>query len=194
MPYVITNGTEYIMKNHEGKYIPIRNAALADEFDKTTAERILKNSVAKRNRVNMKVVRVESKNNALTQIDNQTSVYVPDQIKSWIQKIHKLNGLTIEAENRRDELHKELSRIDKSICDLAHYVEFRKLNACLGYEVYKKWHDLRLERRQIKNELDVVNIILNKDMSDSLSDAVDKFVNGLTNKNYEPRVLKDLFD
>lgn len=60
LPYIITNGREYITKNPNGKYVTIRNEALADEFKKEIAENILKNHVPKAIRKRMHIKKVDT--------------------------------------------------------------------------------------------------------------------------------------
>lgn len=129
------------------------------------------------------------------EIDARTVNFeISDDVQKWIDKLQGLNGLAQEASKRQKELVSSLSDVDKRICDLAHYVEFCTLNACQGYKVAKKWHDLRCERREIKNELEVVSFILNKKITDSVSEEAIKLVDNINKRQYEPRVFKELFD
>ena len=54
--------------------------------------------------------------------------------------------------------------------------------------------DRRIIRRSIKNELDILNIILGKKISETAKDEIQKAVSGMDNRKYEPRVLNELFD
>ena len=54
--------------------------------------------------------------------------------------------------------------------------------------------DRRVKRRSIKNELDVLSIILGKKISETATDEIQKCIAGMDNRTYEPRVLKELFD
>ena len=54
--------------------------------------------------------------------------------------------------------------------------------------------DRRIKRRSIKNELEVLNIILGKKISDSVTDEIQKAVSGMDRRTYEPRVMNELFD
>lgn len=148
--YVITDGTRWIMKDRNGKYVPTSCESFADIFSKKQAENI--------------------------------------------QKCSFLNGLASDALRRKEELNQKLSNIDKEICDLLHYIEFCNLNAAQGYKVYKMLKERRIIRRSIKNELNVLNIILSKKISETATDEINKCVAGMDKRTYEPRVLKELFD
>lgn len=73
-------------------------------------------------------------------------------------------------------------------------VHFCNLNAAQGYKAYKMIKDRRIRRRSIKNELDVLNIILGKKISDTATDEIQKAISGMDKRTYEPRILTELFD
>lgn len=52
----------------------------------------------------------------------------------------------------------------------------------------------RIKRRSIKNELEVLSIILGKKISDTASDEIQKAIAGMDKRTYEPRVMTELFD
>ena len=86
-----------------------------------------------------------------------------------------------------------LSEIDKEIVDIEHYIELYPFSACEGYKLAKKIKDLRVKRREIKNELEVIKLISD---SNCMTIAKGTFINHLNNletKQYTPRVLQDLF-
>lgn len=196
--YVITNGTEYITKNFQGKYVTIRNAAMAEEFTKTNANAILHNQVPKKLRNGMYLEKVDDgKKRELPETSThskESEFRVPDNIKQWIEKLQSLNGLAQEASVRERELNVKLSNIDKENVDLTHYLEFQNLNACQGYKVAKMLQDNLRKRREVKNELTFIQFILNKKITDSVSEEAIRMTENITKKQYEPRILKELFD
>lgn len=88
----------------------------------------------------------------------------------------------------------QLSKIDQELSDINHYIEFVNLNAAQGYKAYKMIKDRRIKRRSIKNELQVVDIILSKKISETATDEIQKAISGMDKRKYEPRVLNELFD
>lgn len=54
--------------------------------------------------------------------------------------------------------------------------------------------DLRQKRRKVKNELQIVDYILDKKLVDSASEGINQLVDKINNRKYEPRVMKELFD
>lgn len=56
--------------------------------------------------------------------------------------------------DRRNLLRKKLSELDSGQVDLLHKIENEdRMNVVQGYDLYKALHDLRKSRREIKNEL-----------------------------------------
>lgn len=198
--YVITDGSRWIMKDRKGKYVPTSFVTLADLYTKKQADAICNNSLSKALRG---IFHVEKVNDVIPKqikpvtekdIDETEKVMVSENIQHWLNKVSDLNGLANEALNRKDELVQSLSNIDKELCDVLHYIEFCNLNAAQGYKAYKMIKERRIIRRNIKNELNVLNIILSKKISETATDKINKCVAGMDKRTYEPRVLKELFD
>lgn len=198
--YVITDRTRWIMKDRKGKYVPTSFITLADLYTKKQADAICNNSLSKALRG---IFHVEKVNDVIPKqikpvtekdIDETEKVMVSENIQHWLDKISDLNGLASDALHRKEELNQQLSNIDKEICDVLHYIEFCNLNAAQGYKAYKMIKERRIIRRSIKNELNVLNIILSKKISETATDEINKCVAGMDKRTYEPRVLKELFD
>lgn len=80
----------------------------------------------------------------------------------------------VEILNNLDEyvemLPAELSQADSAICDLLHLIENNKLKTSQCYRVIQELHRIRVERRRIKNDMEISNTyklhwqkLLNKD-------------------------------
>lgn len=119
---------------------------------------------------------------------------ISENVQRWLDKVSELNGLRNDATKRKEELCKQLSDVDKELSDINHYIEFCNLNAAQGYKAYKMVKDRRIKRRSIKNELVVVDAILEKKISDSITEEIEKVIRGLDERMYKPRVLNELFD
>ena len=126
--------------------------------------------------------------------ENTEKVMISENIQKWLNKISDLNGLAADALHRKNELTNQLSLVDKEICDILHYIEFCNLNAAQGYKAYKMLKERRIKRRSIKNELQVLDIILSKKISETVTDEIQNTVAYMDKRTYEPRVLNELFD
>ena len=126
--------------------------------------------------------------------ENTETPSIAENIQYWVDKISGLNGLAVEALHRKEELTNQLSQVDKELSDINHYIEFVNLNAAQGYKAYKMIKERRIKRRSIKNELEILSIILGKKISDSVTDEIQTAVSGMDGRRYEPRVMNELFD
>lgn len=198
--YVITDGTRWIMRDRRGKYVPTSCEALADTFGNKEANSILKNNLSKALKSCFYLQKIDKPPELVKQItqekvnENTETPSNSENIQYWVDKVSDLNGLASEALHRKDNLLNQLSKIDQELSDIDHYIEFVNLNAAQGYKAYKMIKDRRIIRRSIKNELDVLNIILGKKISETATDEIQKAISGMDKRTYEPRVLNELFD
>ena len=198
--YVITDGSRWITKNRNGKYVPTTCVALADTFGNKEANSVYNNNLSKALKSCFRVMKVDKPPELVKQItqekvnENTETPSNSENIQYWIDKVSDLNGLASEALHRKDDLLSQLSKVDQELSDIDHYIEFVNLNAAQGYKAYKMIKDRRIIRRSIKNELDILNIILGKKISETAKDEIQKAVSGMDNRKYEPRVLNELFD
>ena len=198
--YVITDGTRWIMRDRRGKYVPTSCEALADTFGNKEANSILQNNLSKALKSCFHLQKIDKPPELVKQItqekvnENTETPLHSENIQYWVDKVSGLNGLASEASHRKDNLLSQLSKIDQELSDINHYIEFVNLNAAQGYKAYKMIKDRRIKRRSIKNELDVLNIILGKKISETATDEIQKAISGMDKCTYEPRVLNELFD
>lgn len=198
--YVITDGSRWITRNRNGKYVPTTCEALADVFGNKEANSVYNNNLSKALKSCFRVMKVDKPPELVKQITyretqkNTENVLIAENIQYWVDKVNGLNGLASEAVYRKDKLTNQLSKVDKEICDILHYIEFCNLNAAQGYKAYKMIKERRIRRRSIKNELQVLDIILGKKISETATDEIEKAISGMDNRKYEPRVMRELFD
>lgn len=198
--YVITDGTRWIMRDRKGKYVPTSCEALADVFTNKQATGIFQSNLSKALKSVFRVQKIDEPPKLIKQISQETvqenteKVSTAENVQRWIDKIEGLNGLATEALHRKDELVQQLSKVDQELSDVNHYIEFCNLNAAQGCKAYKMIKDRRIKRRSIKNELQVVDIILSKKICETATDEIQKAIAGMDQRTYEPRVLNELFN
>lgn len=198
--YIITDGERYVYQNHFGKYVPTNCEVMAEIFTKRQANMIYQNSLPKALKSIFYISKYDNPASDIKQVTKQElSNYTEklvgaDYMKKWIAKLSDLNGLATDALHRKNELIEELSNTDKELSDLNHYIEFTNLNAAQGYKASKMIKERRIKRRVLKNEMDIINMILSKKISETLNNEINNYISGLENRTYEPRVLKELFD
>ena len=197
--YIITDGTKYIMKGKRGNFTPTNCAAWAEIFSKEKATNVLNNQISKNLRKGYHIELLEPdppgiKSVTKTDLKQTEKVMETDVTQEWISRIRGLNGLIQDAKIRKVELTQQLSDVDEQLCDIYHYIEFSKLNACQGYKAAKMIKAKRIARRRIKNELQVLSIILSSNISDEIEQEVVGRIKGMDNRVYNPRSLTELFE
>lgn len=197
--YVITDGGRFIYKNRTGKYVPATGEAMADVYTKKQADAIFQNCLPKALRTIFHIKKVRDDipdTKPITKENikqNAGKVMESEQIHIWIKKLENLNGLAIDALNRNEELKKDLSMVDKELTDIYHYLEFASLNACQLCKAAKMIKQRRIKRRSIKNEMEVIKIILEKNVGEAIGKVIKENIEKLDSRTYEPRVLTELF-
>jgi len=198
--YIITDGSRFIYRNHSGKYVPTPSEVMADVFSKKQADAIFKNSLPKALKSVFYVEKYDKSPEQVKQVTkeeinkNTEKAMISKNVQRWLDKVSELNGLRNDATKRKEELCKQLSDVDKELSDINHYIEFCNLNAAQGYRAYKMVKERRVKRRSIKNELVVVDAILEKRISDSIAEEIEKVIQSLDERTYTPRILNELFD
>lgn len=105
-----------------------------------------------------------------------------------------LENIAFEAKNRKRELNMELSKVDKEISDIKHFIEFHPLNACQGYKMAKMLQECLKERRSIKDESAILDRILRMSVGYIGKGTGRSELENVKINQYQPRVLKELFD
>lgn len=104
-------------------------------------------------------------------IENQPIIkeYHNNNIDNWLKKLHSCNGIKEEARERMEYLYKKLSLIDQAQDVFLHVIESNEHpNASMAYKERMKLYEIRKKRRQIKNELAVVQMIISHNTSSKL--------------------------
>lgn len=94
----------------------------------------------------------------------------------------------------RANLDIQLSNVDKEITDIQHYIEFYSLDAAKGYKAYRMLKERLTKRRFIKDEIRRADYFIAGTATDFSHGAVTKRINNMEHRQYEPRVLCELFE
>lgn len=198
--YIITDGKRFIYCNYSGKFVPTPSEAMADIYTRRQAENIYNNSLPK---VLKKVFYIKKYDclpmtvRQVTQNDlnnNTEKVIIAENIQFWLEKIDDMDGIVKDAKKRKKVLEKQLHDLEAEKLDIEHYIEFQKLNAAQGYKASKELKICRVKRRSVKNEIEVINTILDLQFKKMISKKIYQKIEELDNRTYKPRVRTDLFD
>ena len=110
-----------------------------------------------------------------------------------LEKVKEIHAFTKELEARKLYLVEELRNIDLEIVDIEHAAEFYNLNASQGYKLYKLLHNARVKRREIKDELQKIGLLLGSSMSSANMENLERSILGMDTRQYTPRINKELF-
>lgn len=106
----------------------------------------------------------------------------------------ELEGMAVRLDERRKQLFQERSEVEKEILDIQHYMEFHTFSASKGYELSKYLKERLVKRREIKNEIDVINGLSASRVCDIYRGKGRDILQKIESKTYTPRILKDLFE
>lgn len=111
-----------------------------------------------------------------------------DKFKSYLNNLYS----TRVNQARINFLNDSIQKLDLEITDIQHAIEFNKVNVVEGYNYYKMLHDVLVQRREYKDELQKINIIRGT-LSEAMVDTMIRSLDGVDTQQYEPRILGELF-
>lgn len=192
--YVIANETKtlWVCKDKNGYSLTTDKAKALTFEAKPTADMVFKSNLSKL--IKSKGVVVQTLDSPEKTVEHKPSV-VPD-VGSSKYIISVLSDAVAKLNCRHQELVDEQSRFDRQVTDIEHYIEFNigKLDACSGYKAYKLLQDVLVQRRKIKDELQIIQVVRDKiGYPEEVADIETK-VQELESRRYEPRELTYLFE
>lgn len=197
--YVLSNGDGTYITQSGGKYVQIRSFNQAMKFtDLAKAMNILNSSISKSIRSHYIPEFHETEeivNRNSTDKQNEICFRAIDhgELADWQEKIQQLVELFGGTENRYSELSTKLSDVDKEITDIEHYIEFGKFNCYQGWLCFKMLQNLLQQRRQYKNEMQLITKMKESKISGNSIKALFEGVKEIQNKLYTPRKFPELF-
>lgn len=203
LDYVITNPTKklFIRLNQNGTPETC-GEQMAQHFESSKARNIIDNLPKKMKKFNFFVEPIpeikqktlddnENINNNIIKNDN----YIPsDNISRWIDRFGACGDILDEAEQREKELISELDSSDKELLDLLHIIEIEKPKDLFnGWKLYKQIKENRIRRREIKDEIMIIENVLEniKNVSCMHREQVQKAIDGLFGRKYKFRIIEE---
>lgn len=201
--YAITdeNKSLWVRQDANGAYSLTTDHNRALIFDtKVSAETVFKSNLSKL--IKSKGVSVRSvslqigggkKKECAKQVVKEAVVDTQSDVGSAKYIVSVLSEAMAKLNCRHTSLVDEQSKYDRQLTDVEHYIEFNagKLNACDGYKAYKLLQDVLVQRRKVKDELQIMNMVIDRV---SIPDDLDEKISELASRKYEPREFKYLFE
>ena len=177
--YIITNGEQFV-KNQNATSLTSNSDDAYMWTLKTSAENVLADA---KNRSN---------NSPHATIDNLYKVepvyiYVSDiepDISDDLDTIRLFADIVQDSAEREESLLAQLSKVDRELSDIEHFIEFVDLNGVDGFRIYKKMQSIRQIRREIKHRLKIVQTINSQSID---PEVLKRLVKGFGNIYYKPR-------
>lgn len=209
--YVITDGNNRFIKLDAKGTPVVCNYASKDCFDYHKAKNILQSlpktlkhipfevkpltHFANKKGTNNQENKKEPDNNAGSNMKILASSRMEIQysVKQWIERFGSCGEVLQEAEKRKAELNDELIEVDQECSDILHIIEIEDMKDLYGgWVLYKKVKELRQKRRTIKDEMIVIDHVLEKiDTKIFQRENIESVINKLANRKYYCRVVKN---
>lgn len=197
---------DYVIRNYKGVYIRLNHngapVTCAEHekslFEQSKAENILDSLPKTLKRLNFKVEPIldigQNKLNSTADrkvIKNENYI-IPDQITQWIEKFGICDDILKEAQERKEELSRLLSDVDKEFSNMVHKVELEeKIDMYGAWRERMEWQKNRRKRRKIKDELLIISNVLKMDFRNLDRSTIDKAVRGLAKRKFTYRVIEE---
>jgi len=167
-------------------------------FEQSKAKNIVGSLPKTLKRLNFKVEAVPDitqKKRVIEEKDAKREEYIPSEnITRWIEKFGKCGDILGEAEEREKQLVSDLNENDKELIDILHIIEIEKSKDLFsGWQLYKRIKKNRMERRSMKDELLIVENVLEqiKNISCFHREKIKKIIDGLFTRKYTFRVVEE---
>lgn len=219
MKFAITNGDTYIMRSHGNALIATKCIDDILIFDsKETATRTII-ALPKRLQHQGYVVRrivdiqleesddyiVDSSGTATIEeykreITKKTGQGIsfkvddPDWLVSLKNDLLKVDEVLGKVSTMDYQLSKDLSNTNKELLDLEHAIEFLRPNAVQKCYLESELKKVRQKRRSLKDAKFLLEVILSFKWSDWGSGEIERIIKNMKEREYTPRIRKDLFE
>ena len=193
---------EYIIKNHKNVYIRLNSngrPVTCVEHDKTLfefskAKNIVDSLPKTLKRLHFKVEAIPEiiAKEEEEKVIEKENYLVSNNITKWIEKFGICDDILKEAQKRKDELHRELTNIDRQFSNLVHQIELEgKVDLYGGWIERNKIKENREKRRDIKDELIIISNVLKMDFRNIDRNEINKAVEGLANRKFTYRIIEE---
>lgn len=200
---------EYVIKNHKNVYIRLNGdgrpvtCTKQDRtlFEYSKAMNVCENLPKTLKKLNFKVDAIpdivisenfELQENVKQKVIQKENYILPENVTRWIEKFGICGDILSEAKQRKSEILTELSNLDKEFVNIIHEIELEKSKDLYGG--WKEYIDVRTnreKRRNIKDELLIINNVLRTDFRCLSNESVEKAIAGLSTRKFTYRVIEE---
>lgn len=194
--WVYQSNGSYTLTTDKARALIFDTKVAADTVFKSNLSKLIKSKGVMVQTVGVQIEGVETKPKPepkVVLVKQQSSP--PSSTESSKYIISVLSEAVAKLNVRHQELVAQESKYDCKKTDIEHYIEFNagKLNACDGYKAYKLLQDTLLERRKIKDELQIIQVVIDRMNAEDIANVEQK-IKELEARTYKPRELTYLFE
>lgn len=154
----------------------------------------------KQEQILIKAAEHAKKTGCYTEIKNENKPKTKSEVNdvngidNWLKKLNNCNGIKKEAQERLDYLKKKLSLIDQAQDVILHMIENNKHPSAFGgWQERMKIAKIRDKRRPIKDEMIVLQMIIDNDMSSKSYERISNTASNIQDpKNWENKYSFDM--
>lgn len=195
----------YVIRNSKGQYYTLSRSGKPD-FTNTLqnaykwrirekAEKYLINALNNNSDYQVQFVDDEHKRVNKQLLDDidlnlQTEIQYSD-LEQWISLLSEITEGFTKINEALNQATNDKKRIDKTITDLRHYIEFGEFDAYQGFRLFRLLQNLLRQRRSYK---DIIFILENVAKNSSDINYIYWCAIQLKFRNYKPKVLKTMFN
>ena len=196
--FVITNGNQFIGLAPNSHIIKVENIYAAKVFSSSDkCKNIINHNLVKEKDCwyFVKVEDTKENFNFEKARDEKISIQLNKPVKRTAvdDYIDRLKGITDEIEQNYFSLKRDLEIVEKEIIDIYHTMEFYDLSASKGYKIYKMMQKRLQHRREIKDDLEKIKIMLGIHIEKESVDKAKEKIGNMDQRRYIPRVMIELF-
>jgi hypothetical protein len=186
--------TSYSLTTDKAKAVIFESKPAAETVFKSNLSKLIKSKGVTVQTVNLQIAGAEAKPEPkVVVVKEQPSPTHSTESSKYI--ISVLSEAAAKLNVRHQELSEQQSKFDGQVSDIVHYIEFNtgKLNACDGYKAYKLLQDTLVERRKVKDELQIIQTVRDRMNAEDIANVEQK-IKELEARTYKPRELTYLFE
>lgn len=187
--YVVNEDSNYIKITSDNQYTIVENREDAKLFSNTNSVTQVLKCIPKPLKDKHKW-RVESENTGLVINDE----YIKIDREEVIAVVETISSLLRTLNGNKQHLNRMLSNVDQERQDVLHFLENYRFSASEGYMKAKQIKEISNRRREIKNELRMIENLGRMNASTLSNGTITRLLKAIDEQTYTPRVLTEMFD
>ena len=187
--YVVNEDSNYIKITSDNQYTVVENREDAKLFSNTAGVTQVLKCIPKALREQYKW-RAEDENTGSIINDE----YIKIGREEVIAAVETISSLLRTLNGNKQHLNRMLSNIDQERQDVLHFLENYKFSASEGYMKAKQIKEISNRRREIKNELRMIETLSRMNASTLSNGTITRLLKAIDEQIYTPRVLTEMFD